>query len=133
MTYYLGVDIGTTSTKAVAFSETGEMVAIHSSFYTMHHPREGWSEQDPDEIFEAVATAVNTVVKRLAPDQPQFVSFSGAMHSLLAVDEKGKPITASMIWADNRAADIAGELRHSEQGTAIYNATGVPIHPMSPL
>ena len=133
MTYYLGVDIGTTSTKAVAFSENGEMVAIHSSFYAMHHPQEGWSEQDPEDILAAVVTAVNTVVKQLAPDPPRFVSFSGAMHSLIAVDEGGAPLTPCIIWADNRAAGIAAELRHQEQGLAFYQATGVPLHPMSPL
>lgn len=133
MTYYLGIDIGTTSTKAVAFSERGEMVAIHSSFYTMYHPREGWSEQDPEEIVGAVLTAVNNVLQSLAPDAPRFVSFSGAMHSLIAVDSTGAPLTPCIIWADNRAADIATGLRHSDQGAALYHATGVPIHPMSPL
>lgn len=133
MTYYLGVDIGTTSTKAVAFSEKGEMVAIHSSFYAMHHPHEGWSEQDPEEIVAAVVTAVNTVLKQLAPHPPRFVSFSGAMHSLIAVDSNGAPLTPCIIWADNRAATIASELRRSEQGAAFYRVTGVPLHPMSPL
>lgn len=133
MTYYLGVDIGTTSTKAVAFSQTGEMVAIHSSFYAMHHPREGWSEQDPEEIAAAVVTAVNTVLKELAPHPPRLVSFSGAMHSLIAVDSAGAPLTPCIIWADNRAAGLATELRHSEQGAAFYRATGVPLHPMSPF
>jgi gluconokinase len=133
MTYYLGVDIGTTSTKAVAFSQTGEMLAIHSSFYTMYHPREGWSEQDPEEIAAAVVTAVNTVLKELAPHPPRLVSFSGAMHSLMAVDSAGAPLTPCIIWADNRAAGLAAELRHSEQGAAFYRATGVPLHPMSPF
>lgn len=133
MTYYLGVDIGTTSTKAVAFSKEGEMVAIHSSFYAMHHPQDGWSEQDPEEIVAAVVTAVNTVLKQLAPHPPRFVSFSGAMHSLMAVDGAGAPLTPCIIWADNRAAAQAAELRHSEQGAAFYHATGVPLHPMSPL
>jgi gluconokinase len=133
MMYYLGVDIGTTSTKAVAFSDTGEMVAIHSSFYSMHHPHEGWSEQDPEEIARAVVTAVNTVLKQLSPHPPRFVSFSGAMHSLIAVDAAGEPLTPCIIWADNRATDVATALRHSEQGMAFYRATGVPVHPMSPL
>lgn len=133
MSYYLGVDIGTTSTKAVAFSETGEVLAIHSSFYSMQHPQEGWSEQDPDEIWEAVLAAVNTVVRQLAPDEPRFVSFSAVMHSLLAVDDAGMPLTPCIVWADNRAAGMAASLRRNEQGTAFYHATGVPIHPMSPL
>jgi gluconokinase len=46
MNYYLGIDIGTTSAKAVAFSETGEVIANFSSAYDMHHPQQGWSEQE---------------------------------------------------------------------------------------
>jgi gluconokinase len=133
MTYYLGIDIGTTSAKAVAFSETGEMIAIHSAYYSMCHPQEGWSEQNPEEIFEAVVMAVNKLVKTLSPHTPRFVSFSAAMHSLIAVDDAGVPLTPCIIWADNRAAGIAAGLRHSDQGIAFYHSTGVPVHPMSPL
>jgi gluconokinase len=133
MTYYLGVDIGTTAAKAVAFSETGEVLAVHSSYFEMQHPHDGWSEQDPDELMDGVITAIRTVVDQLAPAPPVFVSFSAAMHSLIAVDEGGFPLTSAIIWADNRAAGIAAALRASEKGTAFYHATGVPIHPMSPL
>src|SRR5688572_2731842 len=118
MTYYLGVDIGTTAAKAVAFSERGEVVAIHSSFYNMHHPQEGWSEQDPRELFEAMVTAIHKVVSELAPHTPRFVSFSAAMHSLIAVDGGGEPLTRCIIWADNRAAAIAARLRSTDTGQA---------------
>jgi gluconokinase len=133
MTYYLGVDIGTTATKAVAFSERGEVVAMHAEFYAMHHPREGWSEQDPDELFAAVTNTIHSVVAQLHPSLPLFVSFSAAMHSLVAVDAKGQPLTPCIIWADNRAAEIAARLRSTDKGEAFYKATGVPIHPMSLL
>lgn len=133
MTYYLGVDIGTTAAKAVAFSENGAVLATHSSYFEMQHPREDWSEQDPDELLDGVMAAIRTVVAQLAPDPPVFVSFSAAMHSLIAVDEEGFPLTSAMIWADNRAAGIAAALRGNDRGAEFYHTTGVPIHPMSPL
>lgn len=133
MTYYLGVDMGTTAAKAVAFSEEGKVVAAHSENYEMQHPHEGWSEQDPDELLEGVVTAIGMVLSELAPYPPVFISFSAAMHSLIAVDEEGFPLTSAMIWADNRAAGIAAALRESDKGSEFYHATGVPIHPMSPL
>jgi gluconokinase len=133
MNYYLGVDIGTTSTKVLAFSPSGEVVTQTSVAYEMHHPQSGWSEQDPEEIWNAVTSSINKVVKELAPHPPSFVSFSAAMHSILAVDEKGKALTPCIIWADNRADSIAEGLRNSDQGYFFYQATGVPIHSMSPL
>jgi gluconokinase len=133
MIYYLGVDIGTTTAKAVAFSDEGKVLATHSAFYEMQHPHEGWSEQDPDELLEGVVTAMVTVLSKLAPDPPVFISFSAAMHSLIAVDVEGFPLTPAIIWADNRAAGIAATLRESDKGAEFYQTSGVPIHPMSPL
>src|SRR5438105_819407 len=103
MQYYLGVDIGTTSSKAVAFSNSGDVIAIESVGYDMDHPRPGWSEQDPEEIFQAVVTAINKVLQPLAPDLPSFVSFSAAMHSLIAIDRDQNLLTSCIIWADNRS------------------------------
>lgn len=132
MPYYMGVDIGTTSAKAVAFSEKGEVLASWSSGYKMQHPLPGFSEQDPDEICAAVFESIQKVLS-LAAGPPLFVSFSAAMHALIVVNEEGKPITPCIIWADNRAADIALQLRNSERGDAVYHLTGVPLHAMSPL
>src|SRR5690348_5735906 len=101
--YYMGVDIGTTSVKAVAFSEWGEVLTKQNIAYELYHPRNNYSEQKPEEIFEAVVKGINDVVNELSPAVPLFVSFSAVMHSLMAVDKEGKPLTNCMIWADNRA------------------------------
>jgi gluconokinase len=133
MNYYLGVDIGTTSAKAVAFSEKGEVMANHSFAYDMSHPRPGWSEQDPNTLFDAVINGVKQALKTLAPQLPLFVSFSAAMHSLIAIDRNGNLLTNCIIWADNRADELAQQLRNSQQGNRFYQLSGVPVHSMSPL
>lgn len=133
MSYYLGIDIGTTSSKAVAFSEKGEVLASYSFGYEMQHPQDDRSEQDPDEIFAAVINGINKVVKTFEQDPPLFISFSAAMHSLIAVDDKGNLMTQCIIWADNRADVIAEKLRNTDKGKQFYEASGVPIHAMSPL
>ena len=62
------------------------------------------------------------------------VSFSSAMHSLIAVDRELKPLTPCITWADNRSAAYVHMLREvSYDGHQIYRDTGTPIHPMSPL
>lgn len=133
MNYYLGVDIGTTSSKAVAFSEKGEVIASHSFDYDMQHPQPNFSEQDPNEIFEAVINGINKVIETCSAVLPSFISFSAAMHSLIAVDDKGNLLTQCIIWADNRADVIAEKLRNSERGYQFYQLSGVPVHSMSPL
>ena len=133
MNYYLGIDIGTTSAKAVAFSQQGEVVASYSLEYEMYHPQPDWSEQNPDEIFEAVLNGIDKVVHKMSSRPPLFVSFSAAMHSLIAIDDEGNLLSQCLIWADNRADEIAENLKNSDKGYQFYKASGVPVHSMSPL
>lgn len=133
MQYYLGIDIGTTSAKVVAFSRAGEVLTSSSCPYEMYHPQPNWSEQDPEEVFNAIINCSNKVISSLPSHSPLLVAFSSAMHGLLAINKEGKPITNCIIWADNRAAEIAEELRSTEWGNKIYQLTGVPIHSMTPL
>ncbi len=133
MNYYIGIDIGTTATKAIAFSDTGTIITSQSIGYEMLHPQPDWCEQDPDAILQAVVDGLAQVMKTMAPHTPAFIAFSAAMHSLLAVDKVGKPLSNCIIWADNRADQLATVLRNSKTGEGIYQLTGVPIHCMSPL
>ena len=133
MKYYLGIDIGTTSAKAVAFSKVGEVLASYSCTYKMYHPQPTWSEQDPEEVFQAVIDCSNKVIESLPSYPLSFVAFSSAMHGLIVINKNNIPITKCIIWADNRAADIAERIKQTEWGKEIYHTTGVPIHAMSPL
>src|SRR5215216_6715543 len=58
---------------------------------------------------------------------------SSAMHSVLPIDKNGVPLGNAMVWSDNRAKKEAQDLKNSPLGEVLYNATGTPIHPMSPL
>ncbi|HVY76677.1 MAG TPA: gluconokinase [Puia sp.] len=131
MAYFLGIDIGTTATKAVAFSQEGAVLYERALGYPMMHPQPDWAEQDPREIFEAVLSVVENTVRHFNTP-PALISFSAAMHSLMAVDEQGDPLTNLMLWADNRAAEIATILHHEHRAFALYKKTGVHVYAMSP-
>ncbi|GFN32125.1 gluconate kinase [Paenibacillus curdlanolyticus] len=135
MAYMIGVDIGTTSTKSVLFTEAGAVVASHSIEYPLLSPQPDVAEQDPDQIFAAVLATIRSVLEQgsIKPEQVLLVSFSSAMHSVIAVDEDGKPLTRSITWADNRSAAWAEKIKREWNGLEIYRRTGTPIHPMSPL
>ena len=131
----IGVDIGTTSTKAVAFDPDGKVLAHHAVGYPLLTPMPAAAEQDPDEIYAAVLTVIRDVIRKAqaAPEEVIGVSFSAAMHSLIAVDGAGQPLTRSITWADSRATAWAERIKTDWNGLAIYQRTGTPIHPMSPL
>ena len=133
MEYFLGIDIGTTSVKSVAFSREGKTLSEYSISYSIQHPHPDWSEQDPEEITRAIIKTVENILRDLTPDLPTVCSFCSAMHSLIAVDESGKAISPSIIWADNRAAGIATRIRIENRAQEFYQRSGLPIHAMSPF
>lgn len=135
LNYMIGVDIGTTSTKAVLFTEQGKIMATSGDEYPLLTPAPSFAEQDPDVIFQTVISSIQGVMSdsRIRPEQVLFVSFSTAMHSVIAVDKMDKPLTRCITWADNRSAEWSERLKKDLGGHEIYLRTGTPIHPMSPL
>ncbi|WP_445486781.1 gluconokinase [Niallia sp. 03133] len=133
--FYLGVDIGTTSTKSVLFGEAGKVISMHHVEYPLYSPAANIAEQDPEEIFQAVRETMKTAIKKgkINSDDLKLVSFSSAMHSVIALDSKGTPLTRCITWADSRSADWANKIKKEFNGMEIYRRTGTPIHPMSPL
>ncbi|MDR6123028.1 gluconokinase [Bacillus sp. SLBN-46] len=131
--YMLGIDIGTTSTKAVLFSEQGEVIQQENIGYPLYTPDISTAEQDPEEIFNAVITAITKIMKHQSHKKLSFVSFSSAMHSLIAIDENDEPLTPCITWADNRSEAWAHKIKDELNGHEVYKRTGTPIHPMSPL
>ncbi|SCF35009.1 gluconate kinase, FGGY family [Micromonospora viridifaciens] len=131
-TVVVGVDIGTTSTKAVAFDTGGRQLVAHSIGYPLDQPQPGYAEQDPQLIFDAVVGAVRAVVDEL-PGRVAGLSFGSALHSLIGLDADATPLTASVTWADSRASAQAERLRTEPSGLALHQRTGTPLHPMAPL
>ena len=133
--YSIGMDIGTTSTKGILFDEKGKEVCKDAVEYGIFSPKSDYREQDPEEILRAVTKVLRTLSSEIAKLQGElsFVSFSAAMHSLIAVDREGTPLTRSIIWSDSRASEYAKRYRSSGKGALLSMRTGTPCHPMSPF
>jgi len=133
MKYILGIDIGTTNTKAVAFDLQGRPVAQANSTYPFISAHKGYHELDPRVLFVAVTEVMKSVLEITASEQLAGICFSSAMHGLIAVDEKGHPLTNMITWADLRSSEYAMRIKYSDLGHRLYERTGAPVHPMSPL
>ncbi len=131
----VGIDIGTTSTKAVAFTADGTARASGQAGYPLHEPRPRRAEQDARQVVDAATRAAADAIAaaRIAGHAVAGVAVSGAMHGLVGLDAAGAPITPLLTWADRRAVDQADRLRAGPRGLALHRRTGTPIHPMSPL
>jgi gluconokinase len=129
----IGIDLGTSATKVLAYTPAGEIVASASQSYALRTPEPDAVELDADEVERAALAALRAVVHAARPHGTvRAVGFSCAMHSFLPVDERGEPIGALITWMDRRSASVA-ERWHAD-GTAqrLYERTGAPIHPMLP-
>ncbi|MFB4165358.1 gluconokinase [Alteribacillus sp. JSM 102045] len=132
--FVIGLDIGTTSAKAVLFDLNGIVIAEKESAYLTHHPQPGWSEQNPDDVEKAARKAIAQAVdaSRGSKEAILAVGISSAMHSLICCDQLGKALSPSITWADGRSSHIAEKWKQNGNDF-IFSRTGTPVHPMSPL
>ena len=97
-------------------------------------PEPGAAVQDPEAIWEATGDAVRDAVADLDPARVAAVSFSSAMHGLLALDARGDPLGPLLTWADQpRGGRRPRPSRRGTTSLALHRRTGTPVHPMSPL
>ncbi|PSL48532.1 gluconate kinase (FGGY family) [Salsuginibacillus halophilus] len=130
-----GLDLGTTSAKAVVFNDAGEVQAEAERFYAVKSPVFGYAEQDPYEIEEAALEAIKEAVTSapIAAEKLIGIGLSSAMHTLICTDESGEALSPVIIFSDGRAHAEAERLISNGEASALYERTGVPVHPMSPL
>ena len=131
----IGLDLGTTGSKAAAFTRGGHAVAVSRRRHTTQHGVDGRSEQDPtrvvDECLETVRDVARSCLAR--GHTVRGLALSTAMHSLAGVDDDDRPVTGLMLWSDTRATTQAAALRSRPDSVLLQSRTGTPLLPMSPL
>ncbi len=120
MAYYLGLDIGTSGTKALLMDADTNVLATATVEYDFDTPKPGWTEQDPDAWWAASAKATRAVIKKAAIDAKQVegIGLSGQMHGLVITDADGKPLRKSLLWNDQRTATEAMQIEDAVGGRA---------------
>ncbi|HIP71735.1 MAG TPA: hypothetical protein EYH05_10115, partial [Anaerolineae bacterium] len=104
----LGLDIGTTSTKAVLFDLNGGEVARGASRpYRTLTRQPGWVEQEPEEVWQAVVTAVSQITAQIGPDvSVAAICMAAQSGSLLPAAADGAPVYPMITWLDGRTQEI---------------------------
>lgn len=129
----IGLDIGTTGVKAVAFGLGSPWRTVAIREYPLLEPEPGWQVQDPETIMAATADALAECVAAARGAEVVAVALSTAMHGLIGLDAGMRPLTPLITWADARANAQARELRASGQAAELHRHTGTPVHSMTPL
>lgn len=127
MKLFAGLDIGTDGVRIDVVSEDLELKYENSIHYKLISPQQGWAEQDPEQIFDAVYSLLTEVVEKFGKED-LYIVFSSVMHSIMAVDKKGKKLSNLIIWADSRGEKYRDQLGENYDSDLFYSRTGCPLH-----
>lgn len=118
MSVCIGIDVGTSGTKALAINPKGKILAEASAGYPCHHPKPLWSEQDPEDWWKATVKVVRAVLKKakLKASDVAAIGLSGQMHGSVFLDKQNKVIRPALLWNDQRTAAECDEIESRAGG-----------------
>jgi xylulokinase len=106
---YIGIDLGTSSVKAVLVDEIDGVVATASASVETSRPRPLWSEQDPEAWWRATCAAVGILRGQENLGNVRAIGLSGQMHGATLLDAADRPLRPSILWNDGRSIDACRE------------------------
>lgn len=128
MSYFLGIDLGTSSVKILLVNGEGKIVTASSEEYRTYFPHPGWAEQEPEEWWEAAVKATNRIINQTHIDLEQIrgVGLSGQTHGTVILDKNLLPLRKAIIWMDKRSISQVQGLRE-RMGGKLSRITGLPV------
>ena len=118
MSISIGIDVGTSGTKALAINAQGQVLAEASASYPCHHPKPLWSEQDPEDWWQATVKVVRAVVKKakLKAANVAAIGLSGQMHGSVFLDKNHQVVRPALLWNDQRTEAECAEIESRAGG-----------------
>ncbi|HOV06891.1 MAG TPA: FGGY family carbohydrate kinase, partial [Anaerolineaceae bacterium] len=110
--YFLGIDVSTTGSKALLIDTAGSVIAVASSPHTLSTPKPLWSEQDPEEWWQATAQSIRSVLQAstIKPGAIKSIGLTGQMHGLVLLGESGVVLRPAILWNDQRTQAQCDEI-----------------------
>lgn len=127
---YIGVDLGTSAVKLLLMDREGKIQKIVSKEYPISFPHPGWSEQRPEDWFQAVMEGMKELIGEADKSQVGGISFGGQMHGLVILDQEDQVIRPAILWNDGRTFEECDYLNYEigkerlSQYTANISFTG---------
>lgn len=106
MSYFIGLDIGTSAAKAVLCDQDGKIIAIGQQEYPLYTPFPLWSEQNPADWWEGSNKAIQQVLAsaNIDPSKVAGIGLTGQMHGSVFLDKGNNVIRPALLWNDQRTA-----------------------------
>lgn len=132
MNAVLAIDQGTTSTKAITFSDTGEVLAVSRSPLKQIYPQHGWVEQDPDDLLESVISSMRDAYQQATAKNIKIssIGITNQRETTIVWDKtNGRPIYNAIVWQDRRTAEFIDTLKSANVESVIRSKTGLMLDP----
>ena len=126
----LGLDIGTTGCKAVAFDEEGSLLARAYREYSLLHSKPGWAELDVNLLWKKIKEVISDVASKTHPDPIKALSVSTQGEAVVPVTKDGKPLYNFSVSFDKRTEPQCQWWQEEIGKEEIFQITGMPLHPM---
>ena len=130
--HILAIDQGTTSSRAMIFSETGDCVGMAQQEFAQHYPRDGWVEHDPEKIWTSVIEVCREVLGQAYAKglEVSGIGITNQRETTVVWDRQtGKPIFNAIVWQDRRTADFCARLKDEGYESLVYERTGLLLDP----
>lgn len=120
MSLYLGIDVGTSGTKAILCRDDGKVLATAVAEHPASMPRPGWSEQNPADWVASGKAATGAVFSKagVSPAELRGIGLAGQMHGSVFLDAAGKVLRPALLWNDQRTAEECAEIEAAAGGRA---------------
>ena len=112
---YIGVDLGTSAVKLLLMRADGAVVRTVSETCPVSYPKNGWSEQNPEDWTDAVIRGVRRLLQPKEKKRVRALAAAGQMHGLVALDEKGQVLRPAILWNDGRSVRETEELNQQKE------------------
>ena len=129
MTYFLGIDIGTQSTRVALVDPDGQVRASYSEGYPLHTPRHGWAEQDPEDWWGAICRGIAAVKEQVGarPEEIAGIAVDSQMHATIPFGPDGELLShAVQLWCDKRGSGLVEQFQSRPESSAAAARAGSP-------
>jgi len=128
----LAIDQGTSSSRAIAFSPDGAVVATEQQAFEQLYPASGWVEHDPEVIWATVLSTARAVIERLRGKNRPIIAIglTNQRETTVVWDRRtGMPVYNAIVWQDRRTADHCRKLESDGHGAEVSDKTGLRLDP----
>jgi len=129
MNYFIGIDVGTTGTKAVLIDEKGKVIVSVTKEYPLITPKPNWAEQNPSDWKEATFSGIQEIIKKSKVNSEDIkgIGLTGQMHGAVFLDKDNKVLHPAILWCDQRTAKECVEINEKVGERKIFGITLNPV------